>query len=153
MTENETDQIACRICLSTEHTENLISPCRCKGSQLFVHRTCLLRWIRIKSSSPPHSIMTSDAKTKLISTHCQSCLFEYKLRRSGTWVGLRAYTNIVSWGVVLGGCLFAGWAIRSLSPLSALVPEERKALLNINISNQIYSFFQTKETNAGWLTG
>ncbi|KAL2461959.1 RING/FYVE/PHD zinc finger superfamily protein [Abeliophyllum distichum] len=39
----QTDQSLCRICLDTEG-EDLIAPCHCKGTQKFVHRSCLDNW-------------------------------------------------------------------------------------------------------------
>ncbi|GKB60879.1 zinc finger, RING-CH-type containing protein [Tanacetum coccineum] len=40
----------CRICFQCdgEEDEDLISPCMCKGSHLFVHRSCLDHWRSIK---------------------------------------------------------------------------------------------------------
>ncbi|KAJ4830232.1 hypothetical protein Tsubulata_037555 [Turnera subulata] len=37
------DQPQCRICLDTEG-EDLIAPCHCKGTQKYVHRSCLDNW-------------------------------------------------------------------------------------------------------------
>ncbi|XP_010273535.1 PREDICTED: uncharacterized protein LOC104609042 isoform X2 [Nelumbo nucifera] len=37
------DQPQCRICLDTEG-EDLIAPCHCKGTQKYVHRSCLDHW-------------------------------------------------------------------------------------------------------------
>ncbi|XP_019192989.1 PREDICTED: E3 ubiquitin-protein ligase MARCH11-like [Ipomoea nil] len=37
------EQPLCRICLDTEG-EDLIAPCRCKGTQKYVHRSCLDNW-------------------------------------------------------------------------------------------------------------
>lgn len=37
------DQSQCRICLDTEG-EDLIAPCHCKGTQKYVHRSCLDNW-------------------------------------------------------------------------------------------------------------
>ncbi|MCO5580803.1 hypothetical protein L7F22_034674 [Adiantum nelumboides] len=37
------DQRQCRICLDVGG-EDLISPCRCRGTQKFVHRSCLDHW-------------------------------------------------------------------------------------------------------------
>ena len=34
----------CRICLDTENTQDMIAPCRCKGSSKLVHRKCLDQW-------------------------------------------------------------------------------------------------------------
>ncbi|XP_071685628.1 uncharacterized protein [Rutidosis leptorrhynchoides] len=37
------DQSQCRICLDTEG-EDLIAPCHCRGTQKYVHRSCLDNW-------------------------------------------------------------------------------------------------------------
>ncbi|CAB4302573.1 unnamed protein product [Prunus armeniaca] len=34
----------CRICLDTEEGEDLIAPCHCRGTQKYVHRSCLDNW-------------------------------------------------------------------------------------------------------------
>lgn len=34
----------CRYCLDNENTDDLISPCKCKGEIKYVHRECLLKW-------------------------------------------------------------------------------------------------------------
>ena len=34
----------CRICLSDEHADALLSPCLCSGSSKFVHQSCLGQW-------------------------------------------------------------------------------------------------------------
>ncbi|GJN18483.1 hypothetical protein PR202_gb05649 [Eleusine coracana subsp. coracana] len=41
---------SCRICLesSCERGDELISPCMCKGTQQFVHRSCLDHWRSVK---------------------------------------------------------------------------------------------------------
>jgi len=40
----------CRICLESESEpgDELISPCMCKGTQQFVHRSCLDHWRSVK---------------------------------------------------------------------------------------------------------
>ncbi|XP_019155115.1 PREDICTED: uncharacterized protein LOC109151980 [Ipomoea nil] len=44
--------LSCRICLDSDTREGdeLISPCRCKGSQEFVHRECLDHWRSIRAA-------------------------------------------------------------------------------------------------------
>ena len=39
--------MTCRICLEPD---NLISICGCKGTSEFVHRECILHWIKIKKN-------------------------------------------------------------------------------------------------------
>uniref|UniRef100_A0A915E3C0 RING-CH-type domain-containing protein n=1 Tax=Ditylenchus dipsaci TaxID=166011 RepID=A0A915E3C0_9BILA len=36
----------CRICLDESEYTNFVSPCRCKGSNAFVHEECLNTWIK-----------------------------------------------------------------------------------------------------------
>lgn len=37
----------CRICLENSQTSTLISPCKCTGSQKYVHKACLMKWQNI----------------------------------------------------------------------------------------------------------
>lgn len=51
--DGEIDQLMleppqCRICLDNEGDEELIAPCRCKGTQKYVHRSCLDNWRAVK---------------------------------------------------------------------------------------------------------
>jgi E3 ubiquitin-protein ligase DOA10 len=52
----------CRFCLETDTTENLLSPCSCKGSSKYVHNSCLMNWY---TAEPTRGI------------RCNSCLAEY----------------------------------------------------------------------------
>jgi hypothetical protein len=38
----------CRICLESEEGKKMISPCKCTGSQKFVHQKCLAKWQEMK---------------------------------------------------------------------------------------------------------
>lgn len=44
---NDTN-VVCRICWGEEGAEMMISPCNCDGTQRFVHRECLHRWMLIQ---------------------------------------------------------------------------------------------------------
>lgn len=58
----------CRICLDDESTDNkLISPCLCKGSMKFIHRTCLDTWRK------------SNTKAYY---QCDICKYKYKFYRN-----------------------------------------------------------------------
>ena len=50
----------CRICYSSDHSEDLISPCLCKGSMQYVHHQCLDQWRQL--SRNPEAL-----------THCGLC--------------------------------------------------------------------------------
>ncbi|KAF5741968.1 hypothetical protein HS088_TW09G00006 [Tripterygium wilfordii] len=58
----------CRICLECdgESDDQLISPCLCKGTQQFVHRSCLDHWRSVKEG--------------FAFSHCTTCKAQYHLR-------------------------------------------------------------------------
>ncbi|KAG2590032.1 hypothetical protein PVAP13_5NG104244 [Panicum virgatum] len=58
----------CRICLQPDcaRGDELISPCRCKGTQQFVHRTCLDHWRAVKEGTA--------------FSHCTTCEAQFYLR-------------------------------------------------------------------------
>ncbi|TVU04108.1 hypothetical protein EJB05_50320 [Eragrostis curvula] len=67
--EIETSSAACcRICLesSSGPGDQLISPCMCKGTQQFVHRSCLDHWRSVKEGTA--------------FSHCTTCKALYHLR-------------------------------------------------------------------------
>ncbi|CAO2170608.1 unnamed protein product [Urochloa humidicola] len=58
----------CRICLESdsEPGDELISPCMCKGTQQFVHRSCLDHWRSVKEGTA--------------FSHCTTCKAQFHLR-------------------------------------------------------------------------
>ncbi|CAH9102978.1 unnamed protein product [Cuscuta epithymum] len=58
----------CRICLECDgqDDDDLISPCMCKGTQQFVHRTCLDHWRSVKEG--------------FAFSHCTTCKAQFHLR-------------------------------------------------------------------------
>ncbi|KAJ1284266.1 hypothetical protein BS78_03G192000 [Paspalum vaginatum] len=58
----------CRICLEseTEPGDELISPCMCKGTHQFVHRSCLDHWRSVKEGTA--------------FSHCTTCKAQFHLR-------------------------------------------------------------------------
>lgn len=59
------DSIHCRICQVDTGSESLISPCNCKGTMAYVHRSCLETWL------------TQSSKSK-----CELCKYSYLLIHS-----------------------------------------------------------------------
>ncbi|MQL89122.1 hypothetical protein Taro_021698 [Colocasia esculenta] len=59
------DQPQCRICLDTEG-EDLIAPCHCRGTQKYVHRSCLDNW--------------RSTKEGFAFAHCTECRAVFLLR-------------------------------------------------------------------------
>jgi len=62
-TDNLKSNHSCRICLEEDTIDNFIYPCKCNGTQKYVHRTCLNEWRKKNSKN----------------THCEICNFKYKL--------------------------------------------------------------------------
>ncbi|CAG9326744.1 unnamed protein product [Blepharisma stoltei] len=54
-----TSPAMCRICLDSEKSEDLISPCKCKGTQKFVHQECLKIWL-LQSKRGNHEISSCE---------------------------------------------------------------------------------------------
>ena len=63
------DERICRICLDSDNQDNLISPCRCKGTSEFVHKECIMNWININDSENVEN-------TK----RCNQCTYQYKFK-------------------------------------------------------------------------
>ncbi|CAI9780362.1 unnamed protein product [Fraxinus pennsylvanica] len=56
----------CRICFECDGDDELISPCKCKGTQQFVHRSCLDHWRSVKEG--------------FSFSHCTTCKAQFHLR-------------------------------------------------------------------------
>lgn len=54
----------CRICFDSANSEDMISPCLCRGSSKYVHRECLNLWFNL--SDNPNAI-----------SNCSECKFNY----------------------------------------------------------------------------
>ncbi|XP_064465973.1 E3 ubiquitin-protein ligase MARCHF2-like [Ornithodoros turicata] len=63
--KEETSQIddqVCRVCFSSAEHEPLYAPCHCKGSIGLIHKSCLERWLKVRSTRT-----------------CNVCGFEFKV--------------------------------------------------------------------------
>ncbi|EER09888.1 membrane associated RING finger, putative [Perkinsus marinus ATCC 50983] len=62
---DESTELLCRICFSDGETKGneLIAPCMCKGSQKYVHVSCLRRWQRATQALGPGDFMSDKATT------------------------------------------------------------------------------------------
>nr|XP_043626078.1 uncharacterized protein LOC122597565 [Erigeron canadensis] len=68
-TSSAVDQAAtCRMCMDSQGNpgDDLISPCMCKGTQQFVHRSCLDHWRSVKEGNA--------------FSHCTTCKAQFHLR-------------------------------------------------------------------------
>ena len=74
---NEESDFVCRICYDTDkNNNNMIFPCKCKGTMKWVHLECLEKWIRI-------------SKKKI----CGSCKYNYKMKRISLYPKLEIFDN------------------------------------------------------------
>jgi E3 ubiquitin-protein ligase MARCH5 len=49
----------CRVCLDQDDYEELIAPCQCNGTNKFIHRACLTRWIEVSGNAETCPTCTS----------------------------------------------------------------------------------------------
>eukprot|EP01060_Flectonema_neradi_P017249 TRINITY_DN240_c4_g1_i1.p1 TRINITY_DN240_c4_g1~~TRINITY_DN240_c4_g1_i1.p1 ORF type:complete len:603 (+),score=102.50 TRINITY_DN240_c4_g1_i1:72-1811(+) len=61
LSQSDDEEMCCRICRSTAPREDLFSPCKCRGSVKYVHRTCLEEW-RQKTVSSTNKKQCSECK-------------------------------------------------------------------------------------------
>ena len=57
---------SCRICLEEDDVDNMIYPCKCKGTTKYVHKHCLNEWRT-----------TSENRDNF--KRCEMCHYEYKI--------------------------------------------------------------------------
>mmetsp|Transcript_154016 Transcript_154016/g.295359 ORF Transcript_154016/g.295359 Transcript_154016/m.295359 type:complete len:430 (+) Transcript_154016:93-1382(+) len=77
--EADTDEPTCRICFTSGGTEGqqLVSPCKCEGSQKWVHLSCLRRWQRsVQLDLPNHPEDTQREHRHRI---CNVCRAEFDI--------------------------------------------------------------------------
>lgn len=67
----------CRICLSNIK-ENLVAPCRCKGSIKYIHQSCLTKWLKEKYPKEVRGLLLSQ-KNYATGIQCELCKYEFKL--------------------------------------------------------------------------
>ena len=100
--------LTCRICLEQDHRLQMISPCECKGTSEFVHKSCLSKWRSIDGASR---------------FRCEVCHSHYKFCRSwvkaGTIFDLFHSLKHFILGLIRFGCWFAllayGYLILSIT--------------------------------------
>lgn len=67
----------CRICFNSVR-EGLVSPCRCKGSIMFIHQTCLSKWLKEKYPKEVRGLLMSH-KNNATGIQCELCKYEFRL--------------------------------------------------------------------------
>ena len=70
----------CRICLSDDDNNDIISPCDCKGTQKYVHRNCLDVWRTVKPK---------------FLTSCSICRFEFYIEDRRSYLNFKRYLYFI----------------------------------------------------------
>lgn len=78
-TRDEAIPSVCRICYCSSEEEELITPCKCLGSVQYIHRSCLMKWLRTGMDQ------------------CEICKSTYKFQRHIKPYRKRVTPNITSW--------------------------------------------------------
>ena len=69
--EQVEDEKICRICFEEETDNNkLIRPCKCKGTQRYIHYNCLMTWIQLNITNPNKR------------DFCDICKYKFKIGRA-----------------------------------------------------------------------
>ena len=82
--EEENTIKECRICFETyeDEIDKLFSPCRCNGTQKYIHESCLNRW-RLENINNEKSKKCEICKTDKVVTQARDFIFE-KAIENGT---------------------------------------------------------------------
>jgi hypothetical protein len=111
----------CRICLETSSEEALISPCKCKGSQQYVHAACLDNWqetvmdtmltrpnsmsfsrlARCSTCKAPYNYVQKSSNSVYFSSHFIYVWDEYKYQRYGAFALFLVLLWFLDWYWVL----------------------------------------------------
>jgi hypothetical protein len=77
------EEKTCRICFESGGNEEIFSPCLCRGSSKYVHRKCLMDWIRITDND-------------FAKKNCLECRCEYRMVKvERKWRILDGYFDFV----------------------------------------------------------
>lgn len=87
----------CRICLETTNPENMINPCKCKGSIKWVHFNCLqeYRLRNVRKCVFKCELCNSMYRFKFEETAETLCAFKHLRERLGTWLIAFAFVYII----------------------------------------------------------
>jgi len=95
---NIDEDATCRICQGGADEGVLISPCKCKGSMKYVHRTCLQKW-REMSQNPRSAFQ------------CDQCKFKYHFHRTqaAQWLASKITLRVLTIAVLLALVVINGY--------------------------------------------
>jgi len=110
------EEKTCKYCLENETENDLISPCDCKGTQKWVHRTCLDKWRTTISLDIFHDHFYQ----------CELCYkkfqFEHVILHRTLWENVYPFLItlvefLIVGGIFFGSCFGVGcWYVTALHP-------------------------------------
>lgn len=144
---SSTSSCLCRICQNNTARERLISPCNCKGSLAYVHKSCLEKWLNLTSR-----------------TYCELCLYQFNSivrRRYGLCQSLRLWIQLPRnrhnlQSDILITCLLtivtAGLIIVCFFGMQYFILEGRKMGISIGCTRAAVAFFLGFVLMGYWIT-
>ncbi|KAK9823070.1 hypothetical protein WJX81_006746 [Elliptochloris bilobata] len=91
-TDEDGALLVCRICFEESEQADLISPCRCKGTQRYVHLKCLRRWQDVCALQK--RVLMMDAKRDDRAARCCVCRQLYSVQPRVLSLGWRAWAGL-----------------------------------------------------------
>ncbi|KAJ3093798.1 hypothetical protein HK100_006409, partial [Physocladia obscura] len=144
--------------LSTDDVSDLFSPCRCKGSCLYVHRTCLRRWNETVTRNSvlrrPHPLAEpppAGSRKPVDSISCSMCHYVYRKKNSkfGTFVE----ANVDQIALLLIGflmyCCGFGWHL--FDPLHEWFAVGQFNLNSVNENGTVITLYTNESAVSGIL--
>mmetsp|Transcript_34068 Transcript_34068/g.45027 ORF Transcript_34068/g.45027 Transcript_34068/m.45027 type:complete len:350 (-) Transcript_34068:55-1104(-) len=139
---NDIEIKICRICMEHEGADGMIAPCKCTGTQRWVHRNCLDRW---RSTQHDRAF-----------ANCTECQFQYKLilqsENKQNWRQIRfnffifrdSFLIFLGFNALVG---LVGWAIQSYDTTGLLLSFSSSGCL---IPNDWYGDFLCQHVVAAY---
>lgn len=127
------DDRKCRICFDEEEAEDnpLVSPCKCQGSQRFIHMGCLQKWQRsVLLGQPNHPAMQGNEERHLICNVCRTPFNVAPPKR----IDILSAISEINWDRIKPGLLL----VSTESMESSLSPEIPSAWQVVNETRRAY---------------
>ncbi|AYV86844.1 MAG: E3 ubiquitin-protein ligase MARCH5 [Sylvanvirus sp.] len=102
--ESDDSVLTCRICFESEESVEsgrLFSPCKCRGTQRYIHVGCLDQWRRTSTNTNA-------------AWHCGTCLYQYQFGRMGfaTFISHPWTCAVCTFLLVTGSVLIVAYFIK-----------------------------------------
>jgi E3 ubiquitin-protein ligase DOA10 len=104
--------ISCRYCLSEDNEEDLVDPCKCKGTTKYVHKKCLTKWFENKNNR-----VVIPGAFNQFNFSCEICHTKYKFQqtevhsKSQLWYEIFIYISCIT-TVLLLSYIAVGWLMQ-----------------------------------------